>query len=241
MAGWGPIWSRPNGSIFFRRTLTHSYQSVCNMAMEPTRQPDLTRQSILSAAFCEIHRSGFQAASIANILANTGLTKGALYHHFPTKQALGLAVIEEVIKARLEGLLFKRLRESEEPVETLLDIIATIDKKVPSDFVMLGCPLNNLMQEMSALDEIFQERLNGVLSIWQKTVEDALRRGQKQGEIRSDVDYKAAALFIVSAWEGCIGVAKNMQSPKAFGVCMQQLHGYVQGLMPARAGKGRKK
>lgn len=206
-----------------------------------TKQPDLTREKLLTSAFCEIHRQGFQAASIANILQDTGLTKGALYHHFPTKQALGLAVIEEVIKGRLEGLIFKRLRESEQPVDTLLDIIATIDKKVPSDFVMLGCPLNNLMQEMSALDEIFQEQLNGVLGIWQKTVEDALKRGQKQGEIRADVNCKATALFIVSAWEGCIGVAKNMQSPKAFSICMQQLHGYVQGLMPARVEKGRKK
>lgn len=193
------------------------------------------------SAFCEIHRQGFQAASISNILQDTGLTKGALYHHFPTKQALGLAVIDEVIKGRLEGLIFKRLRESEQPVETLLDIIATIDKKVPSDFVMLGCPLNNLMQEMSALDQLFQEQLSSVLGIWQKTVEDALKRGQKQGEIRAEVNYKAAALFIVSAWEGCIGVAKNMRSPKAFSLCMQQLHGYVQGLMPAQVEKGRKK
>lgn len=205
------------------------------------KQPDLTRDKLLMSAFCEIHRQGFQAASIANILQDTHLTKGALYHHFPTKQALGLAVIDEVIKARLEGLIFKPLRESEQPVAALLDIIATIDKKVPSDFVMLGCPLNNLMQEMSALDELFQERLSGVLGIWQKTVEDALKRGQKQGEIRADVDYKAAALFIVSAWEGCIGVAKNMQSPKAFSTCMKQLHGYVQGLMPAKVEMGRKK
>lgn len=206
-----------------------------------TKQPDLTREKLLQSAFCEIHRQGFQAASIANILQDTGLTKGALYHHFPTKQALGLAVIEEVIKERLEGLIFKPLRESERPVEMLLEIIATIDKKVPSDFVMLGCPLNNLMQEMSPLDELFQERLGGVLGVWQKTVEGALKRGQKQGEIRAEVDYKAAALFVVSAWEGCIGVAKNMQSPKAFSVCMKQLHGYVQGLMPVKAEKGRRK
>lgn len=204
-----------------------------------TKQADLTRDKLLQSAFCEIHRQGFQAASIANILQDTGLTKGALYHHFPTKQALGLAVIDEVIKGNLEELIFKRLRESDRPVEMLLEIIATIDKKVPSDFVMLGCPLNNLMQEMSPLDKLFQEQLNGVLGIWKKTVEDALKRGQKQGEIRVDVDYKAAALFVVSAWEGCIGVAKSMQSPKAFGVCMKQLHGYVQGLMPAKARKGR--
>lgn len=203
------------------------------------KQPDITREKLLGAAFCEIHRHGFQAASIANILQDTGLTKGALYHHFPTKQALGLAVIDEVIKLRLDGLIFSRLRDSNRPVETLLDIIATIHERVPGDFILLGCPLNNLMQEMSSLDPLFQERLNGVLGMWQAAVEGALRRGQSAGVIRPDVDCQATALFIVSAWEGCIGVAKNTQSPEVVRVCMGQLHGYVRGLMPVKAGEGK--
>ncbi|MEW5770131.1 MAG: TetR family transcriptional regulator C-terminal domain-containing protein [Pseudomonadota bacterium] len=200
-----------------------------------SKQPDITREKLLQAAFCEIHRHGFQAASIANILQDTGLTKGALYHHFPTKHALGLAVIDEVIKTRLDGLIFAPLRDSARPVAALLEVIATIDRKVPSDFVLLGCPLNNLMQEMSPLDAAFQARLNGVLGTWQGIVEDALRRGQAQGDIRPEVDCVAAALFVVSAWEGCIGVAKNMQSPESYSLCMRQLHGYVRSLMPVQA------
>lgn len=195
-----------------------------------SRNPDLTRQQILNAAFCEIHRSGFQAASIANILGKTGLTKGALYHHFPTKQALGLAVIDEVVTDMLDKLVFKDLRDSEQPMETLLNIIDGIDLKLSADMVKLGCPLNNLMQEMSPLDEMFKDRLNAVLTIWQGTVEDALRRGLAQGTVKPDVDCKAAALFIVSAWEGCGGIAKNLQSPETFALCMKQLHGYVVGL-----------
>ena len=62
-------------------------------------QLDQARDKILNAAYGEIHRSGFQAASIANILADTKLTKGALYHYFPAKRVLGLAVIDEVIQA----------------------------------------------------------------------------------------------------------------------------------------------
>lgn len=194
------------------------------------RNPDLTRQQILDAAFCEIHRSGFQAASIANILSNTGLTKGALYHHFPTKQALGLAVIDEVVADLLDALIFRELRESAQPVESLLEIIDGIDQKFSADMIKLGCPLNNLMQEMSPLDEMFKNRLNAVLTTWQGVIEDALKRGQAQGVIRVDVDCKAAALFIVSAWEGCGGIAKNFQSPETFSLCMKQLHGYVEGL-----------
>jgi TetR/AcrR family transcriptional repressor of nem operon len=195
-----------------------------------TKQRDITREKLLASAYCEIHRQGFQAASIANILQETNLTKGALYHHFQTKQALGLAVVDEVIMAQLSELIFVPLRDSDQPVQTLLDIIASLDRKAPPEFITLGCPLNNLMQEMSPLDESFKEHLTAILNAWQKAVEGALRRGQREGQVQEQVDCKAAALFIVSAWEGCVGVAKNLQSMRVFRQCMKQLHGYVSGL-----------
>lgn len=194
-----------------------------------TKQPDLTRDKVLEAAFCEIHRSGFQAASIANILGSTGLTKGALYHHFPTKQALGLAVVDEVISTRLDAILFRPLLDSDHPVETLLQIMAGTGARAPL-LTMLGCPLNNLMQEMSPLDPEFKDHLNAVLNTWRATVEDALRRGKAQGVIGDAVDCPAAALFIVSAWEGCVGIAKNLQSSDALVSCMAQLQNYVNSL-----------
>lgn len=197
-----------------------------------TRDTDLTRGKLLDAAFCEIHRQGFQAASIANILRDTGLTKGALYHHFPTKQDLGLAVVDEVVAARFEERMFRPLRESRTPVATLLAIIEErlgVDK----DSVVLGCPLNNLIQEMSPLDAAFKERLSGIVAAWGQTVEDALKRGQAAGEVRADVDCRAACLFIISAWEGCVSVAKSMQSPAGFAMCMRQLQNYIRSLAPA--------
>lgn len=199
-----------------------------------TRKTDQTRDKLLQAAFCEIHRHGYQAASIANILHDTGLTKGALYHHFPTKHDLGLAVIDEVIRERLEGLIFRRLRASRQPMATLLEIIG--DKAgIDPQAIALGCPLNNLIQEMSPLDAAFKDKLKDILTTWGSTVEDALRRAQEDGSLRADVDCRAASLFIVSAWEGCVGIAKNLQSPASFWLCMEQLRGYVASLQAAPA------
>jgi TetR/AcrR family transcriptional repressor of nem operon len=197
-----------------------------------TKQCDLTRGKILHAAFGEIHRNGFQAASIANILADTGLTKGALYHYFPAKHALGIAVIDEVIRAGLEEMVFQPLRTSEYPVTELLNIMQRKAECANEDSVRLGCPLNNLMQEMSPLDDIFQARMTHILRDWKVAIFNALVTGQRQNQIRADVDCEAAALFIVSAWEGCWGVAKNMQSINAFQSCMTQLQDYVLSLGP---------
>ncbi len=202
------------------------------------RDPDATREAILEAAFQEIYRHGFQAASLSSILAKTSLTKGALYHHFPTKNDLGLAVIDEVVREGFDAMVFAPLRESATPHETLLDIIRRKGEWAEPEGVTLGCPLNNLMQEMSPLDPDFKRRLTDVLAEWQDTVTHALLRAQRQGRVRRDVDCRAAALFIVACWEGCSGVAKNLQSVKDFRLCMAQLESYVASLAPPHRAAG---
>lgn len=194
--------------------------------------PDINREKILQSAASEIHRCGFQAASIAKILSDTGLTKGALYHHFPSKQQLGLAVVDEVISPNLAERILDPLRHAERPVEALLDYLQFRRETMTDESIRLGCALNNLTQEMSPLDDEFKERLNRILQTWQSVIEEALIKGQSQGQIRLDIDCGAAALFIVAAWEGCWGMAKNRQSVAVFQQCLSQLRNYVLDLGP---------
>jgi AcrR family transcriptional regulator len=195
-----------------------------------TKSPDNTRRTLLGAAFAEIHRNGFQAASLAQILADTGLTKGALYHHFPDKKALGLAVLEEVIRPRLAEMMFEPLADTRQPLAAMQALLAAKAAEDDPMVVALGCPLNNLMQEMSPVDESFRQRLNDVFQAWVDAVAAALKRGKKAGEVRRDVDAEATAFFIVSALEGCIGMSKNTQSVAAYRSCLAQLGRFLETL-----------
>lgn len=195
-----------------------------------TKTPDLTRQKMLEAAFTEIYRNGFQAASLSQILADTGLTKGALYHHFPDKKALGLAVVEEVIRPALAAVMFEPLAETQQPLASLQALLQAKAAENDPTMVMLGCPLNNLMQEMSPVDETFRLHLNALFQDWVGVVAAALKRGQKSGEVRQDVAADETAFFIVSALEGCIGMSKNTQSVAAFRGCLTQLGSYLETL-----------
>ena len=69
--------------------------------MRAPRDPERTRGRLLQAAFQEIHRSGFRSADLDAILAKAGVTKGALYYHFDNKEALGYAVVDEVIASKV--------------------------------------------------------------------------------------------------------------------------------------------
>jgi len=181
------------------------------------RAPEATRERLVAAAFEEIHRHGYQGAGLDTILATAGVTKGALYHHFADKAELAHAVIDEVIRGltlqRWTGPLASYEGDPISGIQLVLDIVATefCDEQLV-DKVELGCPLNNLAQEMSPLDERFRRRVAVVFETWIESFAQALERGRADGTVRRDVDARKVATFVVSAVEGSFGLAKNAKS-----------------------------
>src|SRR5579863_4291055 len=150
------------------------------------RDPERTRKRLLNAAFEEIHLSGFRSADVDAILAKAGVTKGALYYHFDSKEALGYAVVDEVIAEIAHDKWWHPLRNPTNPVDTLVGIIQSTSLK--SEDLRRGCALNNLAQEMSPIDEGFRKRTARLFKHWHDAIAGALRTGQKRGVVRSDVD-----------------------------------------------------
>ena len=198
-----------------------------------SRTADQTREALLQAAFDEIYQQGFRSASLDNIIGRTGMTKGALYHHFPNKTALGYAVVDEVIFPHA-AQKWGRLRDEHlDPIDTLLEI--GLQEPFPTEHeVSLGCPINNLAQEMAALDEGFRERLHRILDEWRASIQGALERGQRTGAVRPALNAGEAAMFIVASFEGAYGVAKCANSSEILETCLSGLANYVESLRQPR-------
>lgn len=201
--------------------------------MSAERNPDQTRKTLLIAAFQEIHRNGFKRASLDSILENTKLTKGALYHHFPNKQALGYAVVDEVLCRIAYEIWVKPMVGVDDPITALQSQLAAIAAQPQDDLIMHGCPLNNLSQEMSGIDEGFRARLDTVFSIWRDGIAACLEHGKTKGTVRADVDSPQAGTFIIASLEGCIGMAKNARSVEVLKQCGQGLAQYLETLRAA--------
>ncbi len=199
------------------------------------RNPDETRRHLLEAAYEEIHRVGFQAASLGRILERTGVTKGALYHHFPNKKALGYAVVDEVIRAQLHAGWVVPLRSADDPVDGIIRVLSERAAEMGDHLVQLGCPLNNLAQEMAPVDEGFRRRIEALFHLWRGGIAEALRRGQREGRVREDRVAEDCALYIVSSIEGCVGAAKSAQDRRVLIACSGGLLDYLEGL---RRGEG---
>ncbi|MEY2341176.1 TetR/AcrR family transcriptional regulator [Acidithiobacillus sp. IBUN Pt1247-S3] len=194
------------------------------------RNPEQTRIDLLAAAYAEILESGFQAASLDRILAKTSVSKGALYHHFGTKQELGLAVVEDVIAPQLAERWFVPLQQSIDPIPCLQQLLAEKIDAADERLLRYGCPLNNLIQEMSPLDENFRQGLQRILDQWIQVIAEALTRGQEHGNVRKEVVPDEVALFLIAAIEGCVGLGKNAQSLRSYQTCLGQLQQYLRTL-----------
>ena len=197
------------------------------------RDPQTTRETLLQAAFDEMYLNGFRAASLDTILAATGVTKGALYYHFGSKQGLGYAVVEERVKPLVRERYIDPFLETDDPTEGLKRMGLRMEEELSKTGILLmGCPVNNLVTEMSGVDEGFRCRLAEILEEWKDTISAGLRRGQRQGLVRPEVDVEAVATMYVASYQGACGFAKNAHSIEPFRACRHILDAHLETLRP---------
>src|SRR5260370_3734698 len=155
------------------------------MRVTTKRSPENTRQRILDAAFDEFYKNGFQGGSLNRIVNEAGTTKGAVFHHFKSKKDLGSAVVREVIHPRFKQQWSDPLANSTDPITDLKRIFRQGAKReIATGGLVHGCPLNNLAQEMSPLDEKFRPALEKGYVAWRENMAAALDPRDKASEVK---------------------------------------------------------
>ena len=143
-------------------------------------------------------------------------------------------MVDEVVK----GLLLERwgalAPSTGDPVTALQRVLRRRAANLTSREVELGCPLNNLAQEMSPLDERFRRRVERHLrhldpTRWPRTSS----RGQAEGTVRQDLDPRKVAAFVVASIEGSFGLAKGAQSATLLRSNLKLLGAFLDTLRPA--------
>jgi TetR/AcrR family transcriptional regulator, transcriptional repressor for nem operon len=194
------------------------------------RDPARTRETLLRSAFEEIHCQGFRGSDIGSILRSAGMTKGALYHHFESKETLGYAVVDEVVADIMRKKWQAPLRNIHDPIDTLIEIVQ--ETSLDPHHVRCGCPLNNISQEMSPLDEGFRRRTESIFREWRQAIAKAFWEGKVAGFVASDVDPDEVSLFVIATYEGYMSLGKTFQDAGVLKAGMTAMVRYLDGLRP---------
>lgn len=202
-------------------------------ATNPSRA-QVTRNTILRAAFWEFYQHGFQGGNLRRIVEAAEVTKGALFHHFAGKEELGHAVLDEVIGPLLRDRWLEPIHDAPDPIaamqETFRKYIAT---DIRSGSWAWGCPLNNMAQEMSPLDPEFRRRIEVQYQAWRDCYAEALARGQDAGLVDASVDPAAVATLVVAAQMGIWGTGKYSQDEAVMQAAGEALCSMLANCRPA--------
>jgi AcrR family transcriptional regulator len=194
------------------------------------RDPERTRAAILDAASEEIYCRGFQGATVEGIVAKTNMTKGAFFFHFRTKNELGYAMVDEVLREVTLNRWIRPLAAYKNPVQGIISRFRKNIETTSEDHMALGCPLNNLVQEMSAIDPVFREKLNAILRLWIDETEKYLKKAQSEGYLKKDVDTRQVAEFVVTVEEGSCAMVKNLRDRRVFWSLFESLRQYLESI-----------
>ncbi len=188
---------------------------------------------LMAAAAAEIYEKGFHGASLSDILKKAGATKGALYHHFEDKHALGLEAMGHFLQTDMGEIWLEPFRKSDDPLTTLINLIGFMHTSGAMDAGMKhGCPLVNLTEEMSVKDEGFRKMLAARSLEWREVIEEALRRGQAAGNVRVDIDPEGVSMMILAVRHGVLSQAKTMNNWAMLEKCASAFFDYLNSLRP---------
>ena len=187
------------------------------------------RKEIVNAAFELMLEKGYEDTGIQDILSKIDATKGCIYYYFKSKKDVAVAVIEEVIKPHYQSV-WGDFYKSDDPLEALCHIIDGIYENSAARLSKTGCPLGNLIIEISAKDAVLANHTNEVITIWRSFLETGLRKAKDMGIIPGNSDIQSISNFIIASFEGCIMMSKSNQSKETLKDCFGSLKKYISSL-----------
>jgi len=192
---------------------------------------DQTRERILAKAAELFNQHGLEGTSMADLMQATGLEKGGIYRHFPSKEA----VAAEAFDYAWEEALQERIRDLDSipgSVDRLKHLIANFVERRST--IPGGCPLLNTAVESDDGNPVLRERARQALRSWQDLLTSVINQGIQRGEIRSGVDPKRLGMLVISTLEGALMISRLERDPDALLTARSHLNGYLDKEVRAR-------
>jgi TetR/AcrR family transcriptional repressor of nem operon len=171
------------------------------------RQNTEARERILESAQDLIYRYGFKGVSMEDIAEAAQIKKPNLFHYYPTKERLGLAVFDYATRGFHERWA-ARLDRAADPMKTIGDLFDRTMEGMEECGCCGGCFIGNLAQELSDHSEALRERLSNHFESWHKQLANFLEEHKASGYFQSTFDPDAAAQAVLASFEGALLIAK---------------------------------
>ena len=195
---------------------------------------DDTRERILFAAMRLFSEKGYLSTSVADILKDAGAHSGSLYHFFPTKQDVLVAVLGLYRDGIYPMLLAPAWDGVSDPIERVFALLAAYRGMLANSDCLYGCPIGSIALELHEPDPAVRELLSLNFGGWVHHVQTCLDAARNR--LPAEIDTKQLATFVLTVMEGGVMQSRTHRSLDAFDACVATLRDYFVRLEWAASG-----
>lgn len=191
-----------------------------------------TRERLLDAAEGLILDHGFAATPVDAIIERAGVTKGAFFHHFPSKSDLAHALVERYAAAeagQLEAFMERAERLARDPLQQLLVFVGLFEEEMQElDAPHPGCLLASYCYEAGLFDARTHAVIRRAVSHWRDRLGAKLREAAAQHPPRIEVDLRTLTDTMFVIFEGAFVLSRTMDDRRAVGAQLRHLRNYLE-------------
>jgi len=209
------------------------------------RDPAGTRRAILDAAEALVYEQGFAASSIDTVIDRAGVTKGAFFHHFKSKAALGLALVQRFAQrdAKILDHFITRVEKlSRDPVQQVLLFAAVFEDELSElGGPHPGCMFATFCFEAGLFDETTRDVIAEGFRTWRDRLAEKFAAAIAARPPSIEVDPKQLADMATAMFEGGLVLSKGLGEPRVHIEQMRQYRNYIELLFaPPAAPRSRR-
>jgi TetR/AcrR family transcriptional regulator, transcriptional repressor for nem operon len=190
---------------------------LCSM-----RDREGTIERILQTSGVLFNTQGYKATSLSDITESTGLTKGAIYRHFKSKEELEERALRH-LSSTMDEKLRAVIKAQPTAIAKLKAVFAFFRSYITDPPVMGGCPLLNVAIEADDSNPSLREGALLILKSLEESLVRILENGIRYGQISPDIDKRYYATVIIASLEGAIMMSKLRQNNDDLGIVIRHL------------------
>ncbi len=175
------------------------------------------------------HEQGYAGTAVATILREAGVNAGSLYHFFPAKEELLVAVLERYAELLQPVVLGPREEAEADPIARVFLLLDWYREGLAASGCRMGCPIGNLALEMADDHPRVREKVDENFRNWAAGIERWLDAAGER--LPASVDHAALARFVLTVMEGGIMLARAQGSLAAYDASVAVLRDYFDLLL----------
>ena len=191
--------------------------------------PTDTRDRIVYAAMLLFAQKGYGSTSVADILQSAQVNAGSLYHFFPGKQDVLLAVLEAYRTGIEPMLLSPAWANVSDPIERVFALLEGYRNRLLATDCTYGCPIGSIALELHEPDPPVRELLATNFDGWIAGVERCLIEAGDR--LPADTDRRALAVFALTTMEGGVMLSRSYRTPRGFDDSVRMFRDYIGRLL----------